>query len=138
MTTVSFTGKRTGLNQTERDMIRLVLFAICPETSFHNDGEGADQHFQRVCEALRLPTAINDKDADVGAMARNRSLVGLCDTLIACPPSRNILKKGSGTWETIKYGWKYGKSVIIVHEDGEIFDCPTKDKYKELTKTYGW
>jgi hypothetical protein len=59
-------------------------------------------------------------DSSLRPMPRNRQLASLCDVLIGAPPTEHLLKRGSGTWETIKYGFKYGKEVIVVTPSGAV------------------
>ena len=130
---VSFTGSRNGLTPEQKSTLEKFLELFTEHDVFyHNDGEGADKEFHNICVKKRFSVVVHDGDADVGAMARNRSLVQHCKYLIGCPPTDFIIKKGSGTWETLKYGWKYGKRVIIIQPNGMLAWCDTKELYKEF------
>lgn len=132
-TTVAFTGRRDGLTEEQKNGLREFLFTLGSRhyVFVHNDGEGSDQVFKNLCTELGHEVAENHIDSDVGAMARNRSLVRSCTLLLATPPTDDILKKGSGTWETIKYGWKYGKKVGVFQSDGRLVLCLSKKEYLE-------
>lgn len=50
---------------------------------------------------------------------RNRDIVNCTDILITCP-SGYTEKLRSGTWATIRYARKIGKTVVIIFPDGSI------------------
>ena len=53
------------------------------------------------------------------ALDRNHDIVDDSDILIACPGEKEEVLR-SGTWATIRYAKKQGKSVIIIYPDGEV------------------
>lgn len=48
---------------------------------------------------------------------RNRAIVDETDMLLACPEQENEIIR-SGTWSTVRYARKTGKTVIIIKPDG--------------------
>ena len=45
-------------------------------------------------------------------------IVADADVMLACPPNYEEIKRGSGTWATIKFARKSGKPLAIVYPDG--------------------
>lgn len=110
----------------------------------HGDCVGADAECDDLARVMRIPRHIRpcsfngNADHSMRAhcerhgaqviaeattpMARNRAIAKECDVLIACPPTKEELRKGSGTWATIRYGRKYGKRVVMVFPDGTAKD----------------
>jgi hypothetical protein len=126
---LGFSGRATGLTEAQRITLMLLLVSSDSEcTVIHNDGPGADQDFSKVAQECGL--TVNTTDSTLTPMARNRNLISICTTLIAAPPTDFLLKKGSGTWETIKYAWKANKLTLIILSDGTIVssakDLPIK------------
>lgn len=127
--TIGFTGCRHGLTERQKEKLEELLGNLtkgCRALCFHNDGQGADQVFEEMANSLGLTVSVTPDD--LRPMPRNRHLVKTVDMLLACPPTDEILKKGSGTWETIKYMWKKPGNVIIVLSDGSI--KRTKEEFK--------
>lgn len=118
---VGFTGRREGITEPQREKLEELLTDLLKAHKLlcmHNDGEGADQLFAQMSKGLGAAVGVTPEN--MGHMARNRYLVEATDLLLACPPTDQILKKGSGTWETIKYMWKKPGNVIVVLSDGSI------------------
>lgn len=136
---IGFTGTRRGMTQAQQDEVRdqmLTIDILCAGRAIglHGDCVGADADFHVICADLDIdclirPCAFDNMrahcDGEIIAeptnpMARNREIAKQCDVLIGCPPNDTELKRGSGTWATIRYGVKYGKIVHIVYPDGRI------------------
>jgi hypothetical protein len=121
---VAFTGRADDLSEAQQSAILAVLLTtrlrhpgeICVGT---NGGIGADAWVMELCRQRCFPTW--STDATLRPMPRNRQLVKRCEALIGAPPTEHVLKHGSGTWETIKYGWKYGKKVLVIAPNGRIY-----------------
>jgi hypothetical protein len=130
---IGFTGRREGLTDLQLETLEILLkdfvkahHVLC----MHNDGQGADQVFAQM--AKRLGAAVGVTPGNMGHMARNRYLIEATSLLLACPPTDQILKKGSGSWETIKYMWKKPGDVIVVLSDGST--KRTKAEFTESKK----
>jgi hypothetical protein len=118
---LGFTGRREGWTDAQRDKLEELIkdflkdhYVLC----MHNNGQGADQVLDQMAKSLGATTGVTPDN--LGHMARNRYLVGACQLLVALPPTDQILKKGSGTWETIKYMWKKPGDVIVILSDGTV------------------
>lgn len=143
---IGFTGQRGGMSDAQLDEVRGMLIGWGKRnemrapvvTAVHGDCIGADAEFDQLCAEVGIhrtkrPCTMNGEaehpfraytDAQTIAeptnpMARNRAIASTCDVLIACPPTKEELKR-SGTWATIRYGRKYGKRVWVIAPDGSI------------------
>lgn len=124
---VGFTGKRDELNEFQLSSLKKILKLFDTQVDlYHNDGEGSDQIFASIAKEYGLIVKITPT---MNPMPRNRHLISLCDRLIAIPPTDEILDKGSGTWETIKYAWKKGIHVDIIGSSN-IITSLNKDQYE--------
>lgn len=129
---LAFTGRSDPM--TFQQWKTLDTFLAQPElhwfVAVHNNGDGADGAFHNLCEKYAFRSILADPhDPSLGHMAKNRALIARAGVLIAVPPTYYMLKTGSGTWETIKYGWKKGIPVWIIWPHGEMVrhtkeDCP--------------
>ena len=99
----------------------------------HGDCVGADEQFDKLCKKLGIrtvcrPCTFTNMRAfcteaiaePTNPMARNRAIVADCHYLLACPPTAQEIKRGSGTWATIRYGRKANKSTKIIYPDGSL------------------
>jgi hypothetical protein len=127
---VAFTGRADELTEAQKTTLRAMLQGypeICVGT---NRGKGADEWIAEFCEDDGCE--MWETDASLTPMARNRQLASECNILIGAPPTEHVLKRGSGTWETIKYGWRYGKKVLVVTPSGKIHrkreSVPTREE----------
>ena len=125
---VGFTGRQEGLTGPQLETLEKLLTNLLKShrlLCMHNDAQGADQVFAQM--ANRLGAAVGVTPENLGHMARNRYLVEATGLLLACPPTDQLLKKGSGTWETIKYMWKKPGDVVVMLSDGST--KRTKDEF---------
>lgn len=129
---IGFTGTSKGMNDLQKRNFVEFIDRI-PITEFHHgDCIGADVQahniIQERCDAKIIvhPPSNPKKRAyakcpdfvcgSKGYIKRNHDIVDVCDYLIACPKGKEILR--SGTWATIRYAKKLGKSFIIFHQKG--------------------
>jgi hypothetical protein len=101
----------------------------------HGDCLGADANFDEICARLKIPRTIRPCTFEnmrahcekYGArlvappkkpMQRNRDIVSEADKLIGCPWNDVPIKKGSGTWATIRFAKQKGIPVHIIGPDG--------------------
>lgn len=139
---VGFTGTRNGMTIQQKGQVTIELQLLLVEKGIgnvvHGDCIGADEDFDRICWGLNIPRHIRpctyedmrahcEKNGakviaePINPMARNRAIIADCDVLIACPPNSTPIKRGSGTWATIRYGQKAeGVKVLIVLPNGEV------------------
>lgn len=120
---VGFTGRAAGITRDQVGALRRLLQELDPVEwkGIHNNGEGSDQIFSEVCIELGLNCELTP---EMTPMQRNRCLVARADRLIAVPPSDNLVKRGSGTWETVKYMWRTRKPIHIILSNGRV--CSSK------------
>lgn len=115
MIKLAFTGRADGMSPAQLDTLSGLMMDIRPNTCAHNGGAGADAQFALLVAGMG--TGIW-QPPDMTPMKRNRALVDWCTHLIGAPPTDFVIKRGSGTWETIKYGWKFGKVTTVINPDG--------------------
>src|SRR5690348_614014 len=101
---IGFTGRAVGVTQEQVTTLETLVLGFLGWEALHNDGVGSDQMFAKIATACGLVVKVTPEG--LSPMPRNRHLVAHSDVLIALPPSDFVLKKGSGTWETIKYMWR--------------------------------
>lgn len=134
---IGFTGSRTGMTPITSRMVAEIVRMIkdhAPCTGLHGDCIGADADFDQICKDAGMVTKIRpctfesmraNCDAEeiaepMAPMQRNRDIVGDADVMIACPPNFEEIKRGSGTWATIKFTRRAEKPLYIVYPDGSI------------------
>lgn len=126
-----FTGTRAGMNQKQKDLVKVFLKMHVPEAVAHGDCEGADEDFDDICARLGIvrycfPSNMSEKRAFTDAipfqipkppLERNHDIVDYSDELFACPKEMHEIRR-SGTWATIRYARKVGKRLYIFYRDG--------------------
>lgn len=129
---IGFTGTRNGMsNEQWLTVKRILAMQELGCIGLHGDCVGADADFDRACEergmeTFCLPCTFDSMRAHCTEalqepkppMQRNRDIVQHCAKIIACPPNKERIKKGSGTWATIGFAEKAGKPLAIVYPDG--------------------
>lgn len=138
MIIIGFTGTRKGMSDRQKQEVRKIMMWYKGEGKVeyvvHGGCTGADNEFHEIFEAYVRHvrpgySSVNPADfsfrgsfpkADIvhpakPYLVRNKDIVNECDILIACPLDNT--PKG-GTWSTIKYAKRAGKSVIIVDRNG--------------------
>jgi hypothetical protein len=131
---IGFTGTKAGLLLPQSEaLIELVarLLRAGLDEVHHGDCVGADSEFHAICKRLNIRTVLHPPldprfrafcEADVvhekkDYLVRNHDIVDATDSMIACPRSTQEEQR-SGTWATIRYARKSGKSIRIVYPDG--------------------
>ena len=125
---IGFTGsKHPGLRAEQILAIGDWLIAKSPSLVVHGGCIGADAEFHRIARDLDIPIKIrlghiiSGRAICFGArevcepentLVRNHKIVDECDFLIAAPCGPEQLR--SGTWATIRYARKIGKSHWLV------------------------
>lgn len=128
---IGFTGTRAGMTSLQKDLVRTFLKMHDPTAVIHGDCVGADADFDVICAELGIvrycyPCTITSQRAFTRAITkqsakppleRNHDIVDNSDELFACPKEmREILR--SGTWATVRYAEKIGKTVYTFYSDG--------------------
>lgn len=60
------------------------------------------------------------EEPDHDPIRRNKRIVASSDVVIAAPSGTTEIKRGSGTWATIRHARATGVPLYIVHPDGEV------------------
>lgn len=130
---VGFTGTQIGLTQDQRRRILWWLQEWEPDTFRHGDCIGADAEAHTIALALEIPViihpplistkrafckgwtgSIEPKDY----LQRNREIVVCSDVLVACPKGMTEELR-SGTWSTVRFARRCGKSILIIWPNGQ-------------------
>lgn len=133
---IGFTGTQIGMTDPQLSITRFLIKKHLNEIEevHHGDYIGADDDFHTLVRlhsnikivihppknkskrAFRLGDIMLEPDE---YLKRNHDIVDACDILIATPKeNKEVLR--SGTWATIRYGKKSGKTVIIIFPDGKV------------------
>lgn len=143
MTVVGFTGTRSGCTPIQRAVLQqhiqgfVCRFGGVGLIGLHGDCIGADAEFDSVCrqhsmdgmsvecrpctyENMRAQTGAREIAPPMPPMERNRWIVADADVMVACPPNKDEIKHGSGTWATIRFTRKAGKPLYIIFPDGAV------------------
>ncbi len=134
---ISFTGPRNGMTDEQKLMVEQIIMQLQIDnptvvfTGLHGDCVGGDEEFDGICMLLGIETSCRpctyeglrayctEAESDpVPPMERNRQIVAKTDIMIACPPTYERIKSGSGTWATIGFTEKAGKPLHIIYPDG--------------------
>lgn len=126
-----FTGTRAGMNQKQKDLVKVFLEMHRPLAVIHGDCVGADKDFDDICAGLGIaryccPSNLTTQRAFTDAvlfqppkppLERNHDIVNASGELFACPKEMNEVMR-SGTWATIRYARRQNKPVYIFYPDG--------------------
>ena len=145
---IGFTGTRRGMTKAQWDGV-LTMLSHYVQTygnlviGLHGDCIGADDHFDNICASLNVrrnirPCTFSNMRANCvqkGAreiasperpMQRNRDIVADADVMFACPPNNEEIKRGSGTWATIRFAKRARKQLHIFFPDGSVENISPK------------
>jgi len=138
-----FTGTREKLTSAQLAALREFLLALRPYRGDHGDCVGADTAFHMVLRELEVPVTLHPPtnsefrsfvwtSADLGDVVcveknyleRNEDIVRDTDFLIACPEGPEVMR--SGTWATVRYARKKGRTIVVFWPDGHTdLECAT-------------
>ena len=131
---VGFTGTQRGMTNEQSINVYELVKRLRPMMVHHGGCVGADISFDDICFRLKIECTIHPSNikSKQGAwhnltflrdehhpIERNHDIVDECFLLVATPKSKNEEVR-SGTWATVRYAMCSGKTVIIVHNGGEI------------------
>ena len=135
---VGFTGTQKGMTPAQSNVIIGIMRRINlgqTITEIHHGGcIGADSDFHNLCRSLKLCTPTVHPASDVAdrkranlsyaiyryakpALERNHDIVDSVDIILAAPAEAEEIVR-SGTWSTIRYARKIGKSYYIIEPSG--------------------
>lgn len=126
---LGFTGTQQGMSKTQRTMLLAYLRSNKISEFHHGDCIGADAQADVYARIDAHPIHIHppivktkrafcyvEGDVEYPAkeyLARNRDIVDMTDVLIAAPKGDEEELR-SGTWATVRYARKRGKTVIVL------------------------
>lgn len=126
---IGFTGTQSGMTEKQLDGLRQALSSNQVDRFIHGDCIGADtqahnmvrKFYQDTQVVIRPCTLVNKRAFCDGGIVyapkppleRNREIVADCDLLIAAPKT-GTERLRSGTWATVRYARKVGRSVLIL------------------------
>lgn len=144
ITSIGFTGTRSGLSEKQREALRFFLKTLRASstgrlTFLHGGAIGADTEADAIAAELhflrnvypvtdradawlaRMNTESTIIKVSVGLppLERNRSIVVLCDHLIVFPKELTVQARG-GTWMTFRYAKKIGRPFTVLLPDGNV------------------
>jgi hypothetical protein len=137
MIRIGFTGSRAGMTPAQKRRVDELLRVMKPSEAHHGDCVGCDADFHNLCLGRGVPVVIhppkNPKQRAYckGAgrtqparpyLDRNKDIVNDTTVLIACPKEDHepAPARGQGTWSTVRYARKMGKTTIVVMPDGKM------------------
>ena len=129
---IGFTGTRRGMTPAQASSLRSLL-RESRAVLHHGDAVGADAEAHELAVELGLRIVIHPprdgrqraykSAADVRDpkhfLARNKRIVRETEALIAMPAEAEEQLR-SGTWSTIRYARKVGRTVFIILPDGTV------------------
>lgn len=124
---IGFTGTQQGMTSKQKAIFSEIVLGMAGEFH-HGDCIGADKESHDIINLLNHYKTVGhlpDKD-DKRAfcyfdeirdpkpyLERNKDIVNECDLLIACPKTAEETIR-SGTWSTVRYARKVGKSYMVI------------------------
>jgi hypothetical protein len=138
---VGFTGPRKGMSKVQKKMVSRAVEAcifrvksVKGVIGLHGDCVGGDEEFDEICkrdhllETVCMPCTFDNLRAyctkaiaePVAPMQRNRNIVEKAHAMVAAPPTREEIRRGSGTWATIKFTRRAEKTLYLCFPDGEV------------------
>ena len=137
---IGFTGTREGMSIEQRKAVKMLLNKL--ETLYditelhHGDCVGADTDMHDIMVSsgrdvkIKIHPPLNDTQRAYCKgdtyfkkkefLERDRYIVEKSNVMIATPSSKTEIKRGSGTWYTIRYAKKQKVKLYIVYPSGEI------------------
>jgi hypothetical protein len=137
---VGFTGTQRGMSYFQQILVEKRLALLAPELLIHGACVGADYQADKFAAQLAIdrhayPSNVYTKRVSeqvlrahegssllyeptpLAPLTRNKFIVEKCDFLIACP-GEEFERLRSGTWATIRYAKKVGRSGVIFYPSG--------------------
>jgi hypothetical protein len=129
---IGFTGTRQGMTQAQKDAIRKFLSSRRGAVLHHGDAIGADAQAHDIAAELGLAVVIHPPVIEAGrawkqsdtvrepkrVLTRNKDIVRETQLLLAAP-AEPIEQARSGTWSTVRYARRLGRSIHVFTPAGE-------------------
>jgi len=135
---VGFSGTRKGMTTLQLGSARELLNSLDPVAVHHGDCVGADADFHKLCRHQGIPIVIHPPTQDRARamcngpnvtilppqhyLVRNRGIIDACNVMVAAPAGPEVVR--SGTWSTVRYAKKKGKTVYLILPSGVIVPPP--------------
>jgi hypothetical protein len=132
---LGFAGTQAGMTAAQRGAVFDYVESILHDVmwAIHGGCVGADEQFHLICEVFGIgievyPSNLPGKQSRVigevmhrpmNPLRRNGIIARECTHLIAAP-KEFVERVRSGTWTTVRYGRKAGRSIVMVYPDGRI------------------
>lgn len=134
---LGFTGSKQGMTPRQYLQVSELLTTIDPHRAHHGDCFGSDAQFHGLCRErgiyivghpgmdqygetpYRAYCDVDEIEATLPYLERNRIIIDRCGTIIAAPKSFEEEIR-SGTWFTVRKARKRKRTVYIVFPDGKI------------------
>lgn len=127
---VGFTGTRDGMTQRQKEALVLKLMELGPTEFHHGDCKGADEEAHDIvreffpdCKITVWPPRIafqrayKTGDVMMGEMdyiPRDEKIVDSTEVLVGAPRVTDYEEKRSGSWYTIRYARRSGKTNHVL------------------------
>ncbi len=135
---IGFTGTRKGMTAMQKASVESWLTIFGFDWFHHGDCVGADAEAHKIAVSLGYeieiyPSTIKNKRAYCEGqivreprhpLKRNHDIVNDVYIMIAAPKGYQEIKRGSGTWATIRYARKKKTGLFIVYPDGKTEERP--------------
>lgn len=131
---VGFTGTKIGTSDPQLGSLIEIVEGLDFEKAHHGDCLGADEEFhvilRTVAEHIKITGHIPDDSSQRALcdfdeerdpypyLVRNHHIVDASDLMIACPNGTKEIRRGSGTWATIRYARKQEVPLVIIWPNG--------------------
>lgn len=130
---IGFTGSRDGMSQHQKEQLVVLLAQLNPTEFHHGDCKGADEQAHEIvreffpdCKIVVWPPRIEFmrafKQGDVmmepmDYIPRDEKIVDSAELLIGAPKVTTHEEKRSGSWYTIRYARRKGKTNHVLQRD---------------------
>lgn len=132
--TVSFTGTRKGMSQSQERQLHYLLSILAAAVSYdqtlgslsfrHGGAKGADLQADAIAEQWiprKYIRAFPPPPGESPLIRDKRDIAMPCHLLIAAPHT-DTEELRSGTWATVRYARAAGKPVIMLSRRDETFE----------------
>ncbi len=134
---LGFSGTRQGMSPQQKDTFFQLVNALEVDKFHHGCCIGSDQDAHLIVRGLPMSVeVVGHPPINESLMAqvrcdyrrppgsylkRDADIVRETNELIATPRTCHEIKRGSGTWYTIREAKRQGKRVTIIFPDGSMF-----------------